>query len=60
MLVGGSGHGKTILMSNKLANLSDNDYGVTNISLNYHSTSGKYIYFHVMSMLEFKPAKKGG
>lgn len=40
MLVGGSGFGKTVLMSHKLANLSDIEYGVTNISLNYYSTSG--------------------
>lgn len=41
MLVGPSGSGKTLLMSDKLSCLSDHNYGVANISLNYYTTSGK-------------------
>lgn len=45
MLIGPSGCGKTVLMSNTLQNLldyGDNDYDVTNVSLNYYTTSGKF------------------
>lgn len=42
MLVGAAGSGKTILMNYKLANISDTEYEVTNVSLNYYSTSGKF------------------
>jgi len=39
MLVGSAGCGKTVLMNEKLASLSEN-YAVTNIPFNYYTTSG--------------------
>lgn len=41
MLVGPAGCGKTLLMNNKLSNLPEDEYGVTNMCFNYYTTSGK-------------------
>lgn len=43
MLVGPAGCGKTLLMNNKLSNLPEDEYGVTNMCFNYYTTSGKQI-----------------
>jgi dynein heavy chain len=40
MLVGGMGTGKSVIMMDKLASLSDN-YNIANVPLNFYTTSGK-------------------
>lgn len=41
MLVGGAGSGKSVIMADKLASLSDN-YNIANVPFNFYTTSGTF------------------
>lgn len=40
MLVGGAGSGKSVIMTDKLADLPDN-YSIANVPFNFYTTSGE-------------------
>lgn len=40
MLVGGAGTGKSVIINDKLKSLPNDLYAVTNVSLNFYTTSG--------------------
>ena len=46
MLVGNAGVGKTVLVHEKLAALSEN-YAVTNVPFNFYTTSGGCLILHL-------------